>query len=318
MHPLVQALFSAWEWRLDITLVLVSFAGLYTTGWWRLHTQRTNPKFANKKRLAAYWGGLVILALSLMSPIDPLGSQLFFMHMIQHMLFIMFAAPLIWLAAPFPFLLWGLPRSWRVPAGTLFTRRSLVGQLLASVTKPAYAWLIFVIVYAGWHDPRLYSMAQRNSWVHDLEHITFFGAAMLFWWHVVGTGPKLHRTPIWGRIAMLIGVVPVNAAIGVVIATASEVLYPYYTTVPRIWGFTALEDQSLSGVIMWIPGSMMFLLAVIVLLAGALRSTEDDPPRAVPGWDDEALMVAPGLEHRVTQNKWRRLKEKQLHSTDVV
>ncbi len=318
MHPLWQALFSAWEWRLDITLVLVIFATLYTTGWWRLRQRSNKAILANKKRLAAYWSGLVILAISLMSPVDTLGSQLFFMHMIQHLLYIMVAVPLLLLAEPFPFLLWGLPPSWRLATGNLFTRRSLVRRLLTNVTQPSMVWITYIVVLAGWHDPRLYSMAQRDSWIHDVQHITFFGAAMLFSWHVVGSGPKLHHPPLWGRIAMLIGAVPVNAAIGVVVATAGDVLYPYYATIPRIWGFTALEDQALAGVIMWIPGSMMYLLGVIILLARALRSAEDDPPQAVPGWDDETAMVAPGLEHRATQNKWRRLKEQQLHSTDVV
>jgi len=318
MHPLVQALFSAWEWRPLITLVLVVFAGLYTTGWWRLRQRSNNASLANKKRLAAYWSGLVILAISLMSPVDLLGSQLFFMHMIQHLLYIMFAVPLLLLADPFPFLLWGMPSRWRRTTGNLFNRRSTVRRLLTSVTQPSFVWMLYIIVLAGWHDPRLYSMAQRDSWVHDLQHITFFGAAMLFSWHVIGNGPKLHHSPLWGRIAMLIGAVPVNAAIGVVVATASEVLYPYYATIPRIWGFTALEDQALAGVIMWIPGSMMYLLGVIILLSRALRTTDSDPPQPVPGWDDEAQMVAPGLEHRVTQNKWRRLKEKQLQSTDVL
>ena len=318
MHPLLQALFSAWEWRLDITLVLVLFATFYTTGWWRLRHRSNNLKLANKKRLAAYWSGLVILAIALMSPVDTLGSQLFFMHMIQHLFFMMIGVPLLLLADPFPFLLWGLPPYWRRAVGTLFTRRSPLRRLLTNVTQPSFVWIFYIIALTGWHDPNLYSMAQRNSWIHDVEHLTFFVAAMLFSWHVVGSGPKLHHPPLWGRIAMLIGLVPVNAAIGVVIATSSEILYPYYASIPHIWGFTALEDQALAGVIMWIPGSMMYLLGVIVLLARALRTNEDDPPQPVPGWDDDAVMVAPGLEHRVIQNKWRRLKEQQLHSTDVV
>lgn len=317
MHPLLRALLSAWDWRSDISLVLLIFATLYTIGWWRLR-KRNRSKVANRKRLAAYWGGLLTLAIALMSPIDPLGGQLFFMHMIQHLLTIMVAAPLLWLASPFPILLWGLPVAARKAVGRHFAPRALLRRTLHALTPPAFVWLAFVTVYGGWHDPNLYNLALHYGWVHDLQHITFFATAMLLWWHVIGAGPQIHRTPIWGRIALLVGAVPINMGIGIVIATAGEVLYPYYATVPRIWGFTALADQSLAGAIMWIPGSMMFVLAVVLLLAGALRDTHENPPTPVPGWDSNDAMIAPGLEHRALQNKWRQLKKPALHpSSDV-
>lgn len=311
MHPLLQALLSPWDWRLDVSLVLLIFATLYTTGWWRLRTRSRNPKLASFKRLAAYWIGLVTLAISLMSPIDALGGQLFFMHMLQHLITIMISAPLLWLAAPFPFVLWGLPPTLRRTVAGQFNRAATTRSLLRSVTQPSAVWVFFIVVYAGWHDPELYSLALRRDWVHDIQHITFFAAAMLYWWHVIGAGPRLHRVAIWARLALLITVVPVNMIIGIVIANGSEVIYPYYTSVPRIWGFSALQDQMLAGVIMWIPGSMMLLLAVIILLAKELKPTPDNPPRSVPNWDNDEAMVAPGLEHRVIQNRWHKVQQKQ-------
>ncbi|MCB0109509.1 MAG: cytochrome c oxidase assembly protein [Caldilineaceae bacterium] len=311
MHPLLQALLSAWDWRLDVSLVLLTFATLYTTGWWRLRRRSRNPKLANRKRLAAYWGGLVTLAVSLMSPIDALGGQLFFMHMLQHLITIMISAPLLWLASPFPFILWGLPPRLRQIVGAQFTSAATTRNLLRSVTQPSMVWMAFVVIYAGWHDPNLYGLALRRDGIHDIQHITFFGAAMLYWWHVIGAGPRLHRVAIWARIAMLITLVPINMVIGIVIANGAEVIYPYYNSVPRIWGFSALQDQMLAGVIMWIPGSMMLLLAVIVLLAIELRLDPEHPPRPVPNWDSEEAMVAPGLEHRVVQNRWHRIHQKQ-------
>lgn len=317
MYPLLRALLSAWDWRLDISLVLLIFAALYTTGWWRLR-QRGRIKLAKRRRLAAYWGGLMTLAIALMSPIDPLGGQLFFMHMIQHMITIMVSAPLLWLGEPFPFLLWGLPSAGRKWAGGLFAQGSVVRTSLQALTQPALVWLMFVAVYGGWHDPLLYNLALRYSWVHDIQHLTFFATAMLLWWLVIDAAPHLHRTMIWGRIAMVAGVIPVNMAVGIVIATATEVLYPYYAAVPRIWGFTAVADQSIAGVIMWTSGSEMLVLAIILLMASAMRGTDKKPPTAVTNWDRDEAMIAPGLEHRVLQNKWRRLKTATLHpSSDV-
>lgn len=317
MYPLLRALLSAWDWRFDISCVLLIFATLYTTGWWRLR-QRGRIKLAKRRRLAAYWGGLLTLAIALMSPIDPLGGQLFFMHMIQHMITIMVSAPLLWLGEPFPFLLWGLPASARKWVGGLFAQGSLVHGGLQAITQPALVWLLFVAVYGGWHDPLLYNLALRYSWVHDIQHLTFFGTAMLLWWTVIDAAPHLHRPMIWGRIAMVAGVIPVNMAVGIVIATATEVIYPYYATVPRIWGFTAVADQSIAGVIMWTSGSEMLVLAIILLMASGMRDNSKKPPTAVPNWDRDEAMIAPGLEHRALQNKWRRLQATPLHpSSDV-
>lgn len=317
MYPLLRALLSAWDWRLDISLVLLVFATLYTTGWWRLR-QRGRIKLAKRRRLAAYWGGLITLAIALMSPIDPLGGQLFFMHMIQHMITIMVSAPLLWLGEPFPFLLWGLPTPVRKWVGSLFTQQAPARKVAQMLTQPAFVWISFVAVYGGWHDPLLYNQALLHSWVHDIQHLTFFATAMLFWWLVIDAAPHVQRASLWGRLAMVVGVIPVNMAVGIVIATATEILYPYYATVPRIWGITALTDQSTAGVIMWTSGSEMLVLAIILLLARGMQGTDKKPPTAVPDWDRDEAMIAPGLEHRVLQNKWRRLKTATLYpSSDV-
>ncbi len=317
MHPLVRALLSGWEWRPEVLTVLVSLGILYMTGWRRLRRQRPGSRLASVPRLAAYLGGLFALALSLLSPIDRLGGQLFYMHMIQHMLSIMVAAPLLWLGMPFPVALWGLPAHLRRSIARFFVRDSAFRQGLRKVTRPAIAWLAFITIYVGWHDANLYNLALERDWVHDLEHITFFGAALLYWWHVVGAGPRIHgRFPAWARIGYLIGTVPPNMLLGVIIAYSDTVIYTYYLSVPRIWGITALQDQMIGGVIMWIPGSMMFIVAALIVLARALDA-DDSQPNSRVDWDDEAHMVAPGLEHRVIQGRWRRLHAPQTRTIDT-
>lgn len=316
MHPLLRALLSTWDWRFDISLLLLAFTTLYTVGWWRLR-QRGRRKVATRRRLAAYWSGIFTLALALMSPIDPLGGQLFFMHMIQHMITIMVSAPLLWLGAPFPFLLWGLPSGVRKWVGQQFAQASLLRSGLQILRQPALVWMAFVAVYGGWHDPMLYDLALRHAWVHDIQHITFFGTAMMLWWVVIDAAPRLQSTSVWGRIIMVVGVIPVNMAVGITIATAQEVIYPYYATVPRIWGFTAVADQSTAGVIMWTSGSEMLVLAVIFLLASAMRG-EKKPPTPMAAWDREEALIAPGLEHRARQNKWRRVQAAALPSSTNV
>ena len=126
MHPLLQALFSQWEWRLEILIPLGLLAAIYTAGWLNVRRRRHgHSNLANYWRLTSYWIGILVLMTSLMSPIDVLGGQLFFMHMIQHLLTMMIAAPLLWLANPFPFMVWGLPLRVRPAVTDQFRRDAL-------------------------------------------------------------------------------------------------------------------------------------------------------------------------------------------------
>lgn len=271
---LLQALLSKWEWRIDVLFVLVLFGVLFFRGWSEL--RRRKAQTATKLRLTAYLGGLFALALSLMSPIDWLGTQLFFMHMVQHLLTMMIAAPLICLANPFPVLLWGMPKNVRLTIGSFFTEKARFRRGLAAVTRAPHMWFLFFAVYLGWHEPAAYNLALRRDSVHDLEHITFFGASMLFWWHAFGVAPKIHKPlPVWGRLAFLLGAIPPNMLAGVTIAFSDSVIYTYYESIPRVWGFTLLQDQRLGGAIMWIPGSMMFLIAGIIVLALGLQQEKE-------------------------------------------
>lgn len=259
---------------MDVLLVLLLFGVLFFRGWSIL--RQKNAKSINRWRLGAYMGGLFAIALSLMSPIDRLGAELFFMHMVQHLLTMMIAAPLLCLANPFPILLWGMPRNWRLGVGQLFSQQSLFRRSLTLATRPHYMWFLFFAVYLGWHEPAAYNLALRRGWVHDLEHITFFGVSMLFWWHAFGVAPKIHKPmPVWARLAFLLGAIPPNMLAGVVIAFSDRIIYTYYESIPRVWGFTLLQDQRLGGAIMWIPGSMMFLIAGIIVLAIGLQQEQE-------------------------------------------
>ncbi len=320
-HPLWRALVGPWEWRPEVLVVLVPLAIIYVVGWVRLRRLGAT-KVASKWRFAAYAAGMLTLATSLMSPIDILGGQLFFMHMIQHKLSIMVAAPLIWLGNPFPIGAWGLPRQGRHALTRVFADSSPIRPALAAVTQPFVAWLLFIVVYIGWHDPGAYNLALTHRRVHDLQHITFFLTAMLFWWHVVGAAPRLHkRISPWIAIFMLLAAIPFNAITGFAIANNDSVIYTYYASVPRIWGFSLMDDQMIGGVIMWIPGSEMLFQAAGVVLAVMFwrdrqrRLKAAEPTTPVSGAltiSDEAL-IAPGLEQRLRHDQWRDMAAQRTH-----
>ena len=218
-------------------------------------------------RLAFYYGGLFSLALALMSPIDFLGGQLLLMHMVQHKILVMLAAPLVWLGNPFPIALWALPWPVRRSFTALFVKDSIFRRVTTAVTSPGICWLTFLIVYMLWHDPNLYNAAFRVEWVHNLEHVSFFVAAMLFWWPVINAGPHLHRAlPDRVRIIYVLAFVPPNAIAGFAIANSPTIIYSYYATVPHIWAFTAIEDQAWGGAIMWVWSSEMMIDVAIIMM----------------------------------------------------
>ncbi len=318
MPPLIQALLGRWEWRFEVLAVLVPLGILYTLGWYRLRRQGSKQRLATWPRLVSYLSGLFCLAIALISPVDRLGGQLFFMHMIQHKLVIVFAAPLMLLANPFPFMLWALPTRLRRQAARPFRRGALVRQGLSKVGHPVVTWLIFITIYIGWHDPMAYNMALSHEWVHDMQHISFAVGSLLYWWPIIGAAPRVHgKFPAWGKIAYLLVTIPPNMLIGVSIAYASSVTYTYYLSVPRIWGLTVMQDQQLGGVIMWIPGSQMFLMVALFILA-RMFGREKRLDTTKREWDNESSMIAPGLEDRVVQNRWRRLQAAGTQETTPV
>lgn len=306
MDPITSATLRSWEWRLEVLIPLVVAGVVYFWGWRRLRLKGRQPgarpsRLANGWRLAAYWVGLILIGLALLSPIDVLAGQLFFMHMIQHLLLVMIAPPLLMLANPMPFLLWGLPTRLRRRAGQLLSnvlhRKSASRKYMRTLTSPGLSWMLFIVFLIGWHDPSLYNAALRSDLLHDVEHLTFFGSAMLFWWHVVGAGPTIHkRFTRAARVMYVIAAIPPNMLTGIVIAFAGQVIYTYYLSVPRLWDIDALGDQTIGGVIMWIPGSMMYIIAVLILTARWLQGEESKPPLPVSKWATDERMAAPGLK----------------------
>ncbi len=281
MDPVLSALLRSWEWRADVIGVLVVSGTVYVLGWKRLRSVRRMRSgrgpysLASVWRLATYLGGWIIVALALLSPLEVLSGQLFFMHMIQHLLLVMCAPPLLLLSNPFPVVLWGMPRGIRRWVGSHFYRRAEFRRALVLLTRPGLIWLYFVVVYVGWHDPAAYDAALRYYLVHDIEHLSFFIVSLFYWWHMTGAGPRIHgRFPYGWRIAYLLLTVPVNMLTGVTITFASQPIYHYYLDVPRPWGLTVMQDQMLGGAIMWILGSMMLLIAVLVIVARILSQQE--------------------------------------------
>ena len=301
MSAEASAFFRSWDPRIDVIFVLGVLAALYVLGWLRMRAPQRGrlrvTRAANGWRLGAYLGGLALLGIALMSPLDVLGEQLFFVHMLQHMLLTMYVPPLLLLANPLPFVMWGLPPALRRSLGGVLVPQGFARRVLLAVTPPAVLWLIYACTILLWHDPYAYSLAQGDSLVHDLEHITFFVASILFWWHITGAGPRIHRPMArWKKILFLLGAVPANMLTGITIAFATTPLYAHYEAMPRLFNISVLGDQQLGGTIMWIQGSEMYIIATLILFSRMLGREARKQPLPEGQWASAEALKAPGWQ----------------------
>ena len=225
--------------------------------------------------LVAYLGGLTAIFIALLSPIDTRASVSLSAHMIQHLPLLMIAPLLLLLANPLTATLWGLPAPVRLRLGRLLSRSSPVRRALWLLTFMPVSWSLYVLNLWAWHHPYMYQLALRNEWFHDLQHILFFGTALLFWWPIVNPAPTLHGSISYGfRIAYLVAATLQNTLLGMAISLPERVLYPFYATVPKLRALAPIDDQALGGGIMWVSGHM-YLIPILILIARLFAHEED-------------------------------------------
>jgi putative copper resistance protein D len=223
-----------------------------------------------RARSIAFAGGLLAIAFALMSGIEQYDTALFSVHMVQHVLLILVAAPLIALAAPVTLLL----RVSRPEARRRWILPALHSRVLKAISHPVVAWVLFVAVMWGSHFSPLFNLALENPWAHDLEHVLFLVTALLFWWPAVGLDPTPWRMPHAARGLYVFLQMPQNTFLAVVILYAAAPLYPHYATLNRSWGPSPLVDQQMAGGIMWIAGDLLFIAAIGAIIAAWMRFEE--------------------------------------------
>lgn len=255
-------------WNLEPAVVVPALiaAALYWLGWRRL--ARRMPERFSKPRAFAFMAGLAILLLALCSPLHGLGHHLLQAHMVQHMLMMLIVPPLLWVGAPTAPILLGLPRTVRRRVAMILGAPT-VRRLSSLVTHPAVGWSAFAVAFWAWHVPALYQLALEDDAWHHVEHLCFLAAALLFWRPVILAWPARSPWPRWVMIPYLVLAEAQNAALAAFFTFSERVIYPSYGHPSYGLG---LEDQSLAGVIMWVPGSLAFLVPLLWLVFTAVLS----------------------------------------------
>jgi cytochrome c oxidase assembly factor CtaG len=254
---------SGWSFALWITVPLALSAVLWCIGFAR-HWRRSHAGRELLRREALFFGfAWMVLALSVLSPLHAAGERSFTMHMIEHELIMMLAAPLFALARPLPTMLWGFAQPWRGWFGVLAARtgsfwRAIAAPVFATVAQAAALWL--------WHMPALFDLALRHDLWHAVQHLSFFITALLFWAAMLDT-----RRPVGLRALCLFATSIVSGALGALMAISQSPWYePYALLGMTPQGLTPAEDQQLAGVLMWVPGGFVHAGAALALLAPLL------------------------------------------------
>lgn len=255
-------LHSAWAVEPGVVLPLAVTGGLYARGAKETLRRSTRARETIKREMIFFISGFVVLSAALVSPLHELGESLFSAHMVQHELLMAVAAPLLVLGNPVVPFTWGIPESLRRP----------VARLFATGIPPLAAFLLHAAAIWIWHFPRLYDATVSSEAVHAAQHLSFLGTALIFWWSLFHT--RRNHGSEGAAILYLFLTAIHTTLLGALLAVSDTPFYSAYSdAAARAWGLTRIEDQQLGGIIMWVPGGVVYLLAALFLMLKWMRES---------------------------------------------
>jgi putative membrane protein len=277
----------AWDLDPAAAALLAMWIAVYSAGVARAWRAGGVGRGLRVGEVACFAGGLLALAVAQISPLHPWGNALFSAHMSQHELLMLVAAPLLVQGRPFVALLRALPADV-ARASSRWTRTTPWRALWGVLVHPLGAWSIHAAALWVWHAPVLFEAARRSELVHAAQHASFLGSALLFWWSALRAGP--HATRYGAAVLFLFTTALHSGLLGALLAFSDTAWYPSYRESAEAWGLTALDDQRLGGLIMWIPACALYLGAGVAMCAAWLRESQ----RSVERWERSLARAAEG------------------------
>jgi putative membrane protein len=261
------------QWRLDpVAIAALSISSaVYLTGVRRLWQRAGRGRGITRWQVAAFGAAVVSIAMALLSPIAWLSEILFSAHMTQHEILMLVAAPLLVMGQPLLVALWALPAASRDRVGALVRHRAF-SSAWQRLTAPMAAFAIHAFAIWIWHIPVLYEAAVRSYGIHVLQHLSFILTATLFWWGMVH---GRYGRAGYGAAVLYVFLTAIHSSIlGALLTIAPDTWYPGYVQAAERWNLNALEDQQLAGLVMWVPGGVVFILFGLALFAAWLGEAE--------------------------------------------
>jgi cytochrome c oxidase assembly factor CtaG len=260
-----------------LTLSIALTALVYFRGW--LHLRSTSANVISACCAISFLLGLLLIWAAVASPIAALDHELLTVHMLQHLLLMTLAPPLIWLGAPFMTLLHGLPRQFVHTVIRPLLHSAPVRTTGSTLTQPALCWLAAAAALVGWHIPALFTLGLQSEGWHLAEHASFLASGLLFWWPLVQPWPSVSRWPELSMILYLfLATLPCDILSGFLVF-CDRVVYAMYFSSSHPFGLSALEDQQCAGALMWTCVTVVYLVAGAILTAKSLSplSSREDP-----------------------------------------
>lgn len=262
----------AWSFEPWVVISLSVVSLLYGIGIYRLYHEVGSERVLDRWRIAAFALGMLTLFIALCSPIDAVGAELFSVHMVQHLLLMLAAPPLLVWSRPAIAFVWAFSQNWRKRIGRFWTGAGL-GGVFAFLMQPLMVWVLFVGSFAFWHLPRAYSWALHNEFIHAIEHFSFFLTALAFWTIVIE--PSGRRRLNYGASLLYVTITAIVSGLpGALMILSPRPLYTDHAAGVAAWGLTLIEDQQLAGLIMWIPAGAIYIGAAIWLFVRMLQDSE--------------------------------------------
>lgn len=265
---------TSWTFEPQIVLGIVLVAVVYAAGLRDLARRGRLWHTVKPYQPALFGLGLLSLVVALLSPLDTLDTQVFSFHMTQHLLLLEVAPALLLLGKPIPLLLVGLPRPFLRRVTRAYRRTGWLEWLVRFLFTPAVAWAFYVGDLFLWHLPALYQATLTSPGLHLLEHVCFLSSGLLFWWIVLEPWPGSRRLHAGLRMAYDIAAMLPMGMLGALFTLADSLWYPYYATHTVSWGLSAIDDQRLGGLIMWLAGSVIYMAVAGVLFFVMLAAEE--------------------------------------------
>jgi len=259
-----------------VVLVLVSF--IYLRGWRGVRGAWVSALPA--WRAASFLFGMFLVWGALGSPLVAYDHELLTVHMIQHLLLMTVAPVLLLLGEPLLAFWHGLPRFGKVTLGPLL-QRPVVQRFAWMLSRPALCWTVSALTLMGWHVPELFTMAMHSEAWHSVEQASFLVAGFLFWWPVVQPWPSVSTGPQWSTLLYLfLATLPCDILSGFLVFS-ERVAYPVYLSMPRHFGFSAMEDQQCAAALMWTLVTLIYLVPAAILSTRLLSPRSSHPADAV-------------------------------------
>jgi putative membrane protein len=265
MQPAHHAAFES----LWVSEPLILVALVYVRGWVRV--RRLDLDTIESWRAGSFILGLFFIWLAVASPIAALDHELLAIHMVQHLLLMTLAPPLIWFGAPMKPLLHGLPQGFGNVMSHFF-RSPPIQRLGRAIAHPAVCWLAAAATLVGWHVPSLFALGMRSGPWHTIEQVSFLASGLLFWWPVIKPGQGASNGSEWPILLYLfVATLPCDILSGLLVF-CERVVYPVYFSSSQPFGLSALEDQQCAGALMWTCVTVVYLIAGAIVTVRLLSS----------------------------------------------